>query len=180
MATEALKSTPVTNLDASPVVRMSPGEGGHAVMRWADGSVTGTTGVTVGSTYQMVRVSTRAVIKQIWAWLDAAVTTFTADIGIYYSSSTTDGTPSANRGTVVSGDQAFFASAVAFASAVTQTEYSTESGTYTGAKRAQPLWQAAGLSSDPGGYFDIVATTTATTSGAPVLNMLVAYIDPGS
>jgi hypothetical protein len=32
------------------------------------------------------------------------------------------------------------------------------------AKRQQPIWQAAGLTVDPGGFFDVVATATATVN----------------
>ena len=174
MTTEALKSTPITDWDASPVTRLSPGKGGESRMHMLDASVTATTGMASGSTYRMVRLGSRDIVKRLWMWLDAAVTTFTVDVGPYYSTSTADGTPSAHTGAVI--DQDFFASAVAMASIVTMTEYSTESATYTGAKRIQPLWQAAGLSADPGGYIDIVATATATSSGAPVLNMLVEFV----
>lgn len=176
MTTEALKSTPITDWDASPVVRLAPGAGGHGRMRVGYGSVTATTGMASGSTYRMVRLKSNQVVVRLYAWLDASVTTFTCDIGVYYSTSTTDGTPAAHTGASVS--TGLFGTAVALASIVTMTEYTTESGTYTAAKRIQPLWQAGGLSADPGGYLDIVFGATATSSGAPVLNVLVEYLDP--
>lgn len=178
MATEALKSTPITNLDADPIVYMTPGSGGAGVVRAKFASVTATTGVTSGSTYQMVRLKSKDIVLQIYAWLTASVTTFTCDLGAYYSTSTKDGTAVANQGDVIDAD--FWGSAIALASIVTMTEYTTETATYTAAKRVQPLWQALGLSADPGGYIDIVLTNTATNSGAPVANMLVYYVDTGS
>jgi hypothetical protein len=59
--------------------------------------------------------------------------------------------------------QDFFATAIDCASAVAPTDVTNESGTYTIDKRNQPIWQAVGLTTDPGGYFDIVATVVTTT-----------------
>ena len=71
----------------------------------------------------------------------------------------------------------FLATVIDCASAVVPTEVVNESGTYTLDKRKQPLWQAVGLSADPGGYFDIVATvkTTAVTTGTGKFGVRVAY-----
>jgi hypothetical protein len=98
------------------------------------------------------------------------------DLGVYYSSSTSDGTAPSVRGTVVDAD--FFASAIECASAVTPTNVTAESGVYTLDERSQPLWQALDLSSDPGGYFDIVATcvTTAVTTGTGKLGATIYYV----
>jgi hypothetical protein len=178
MATENLKSTQITNQDATPATVSTAGEGGPQPLRFVDSSgVTGTDGVVLGSTYQMVRIPSKAKVKKVFACLEttSGVTTFTADIGLYYSTcpNGNDGTKQSNVATVVSGttgptvvDADFFASAVALAAIVTPTDYTNESGTYTLAKRVQPIWQAAGLSADPGGMLDIVLTLTATASGA--------------
>src|SRR4051812_23369989 len=146
MATEALKSTPITNLDATPPLDTSPGMGGLGLLRSVEGSVTATTAVTLGSTYRMCRVPSNAKIKHIYVGLDATVTTFTVDIGAYYSTSTVDGTSAANVAAAATAiSAAFFGSAIALASIVTPTDYVNESGTNTAAKRMQPLWQALAL-----------------------------------
>ena len=167
MATENLKSTQITNLDANPVTQggATAGEGGNGALICAEGyGVTATTAVTNGSTYQMCRVPTTAKIKQIWLCLDAAVTTFTGKIGLTYSTSDHDGTKQSNVAAVVSGSVAptavsgadtLFASSYAMAAITTMTEVSNQSGNYTTAKRVKRLWDAAGLSSDPSGFFDI-------------------------
>ena len=59
-------------------------------------------------------------------------------------------------GAVVDVD--LFGSAIDLGAAVVDSEISNESTEYTIAKRAQPLWQAAGLSADPGGHLDIALT----------------------
>ena len=188
MATENLKSTQITNLDAG-TTRNDVGAGGTGFLKFADGvGVTGADGVTSGSTYQMVRIPSNCTVKRVLACIESTsgVTTFTADIGLYYSTSTImDGTKQSNVAvvvsgttgpTVVSGCQALFGSAVALAAIVTPTDYTNESGNITNAKRMQPIWQAAGLSSDPGGYFDVVLTLTATASGAAKPYVMVEYV----
>lgn len=174
MATEALKSTPVTNSDASPVVRNTAGLGGLAKLATADGSVTATTAMTAGSTYQMIRVMSNAKVKHLFAKLDAAVVTFTGDVGFYYSTGTNDGTLAANAGTKVGTGQEFGA-AVAFAA---QTTFVDLCNNVTAAKMDKEAWDLAGKATDPGGMFDIVITTTATTSGAPVVYMAAELATP--
>lgn len=176
MATEALKATAVSNLDASPVTRLAPGAGGFAYMRTADGYLTATTGMASGSTYQMVRIPRNAIIKHIWMKLDATVTTFTANVGLYYSTSTTDGTAAANQGAAVVNN--CFASAVAYASQNTFTDLMNN---VTAANLDKTAWSGVGaLTTDPGGYFDVVINLTATSSGGAIVYMEVQYVDPGS
>lgn len=174
MSTEAIKSTAITNLDAVPPVTPTTGQGAPGVVKAVTGSCAVTSGVTSGSTYQLARIPTNCVVTSVKMWLDASSTTITGDVGCYYSTSTTGGTAVALQGTAVDAD--FFASAVALAAIVEPTEESGESGTYVGSKRVQPLWQAIGLSSDPGGNFDLVFTLTSTAGAAAVVNALVEFI----
>ena len=178
MATENLKSTPVTNLDATPAVRTTTGRGANGLLHHIDGTVTGTTAMEAASTYRICRIPSEAVVKEVWAFLDTAVTTFTADIGIYYSSG--EDVNSADRGDVIDAD--LFASAVAFANIVTPTQYTHEAAAaaFAVADMFMPLWQAAGLSADPKCGLDLVLTTTATTDGAPIIYAAVKYVLPGS
>ncbi len=50
-----------------------------------------------------------------------------------------------------------------------------EAGTYTMAKRNQPIWKAAGLSVDPGGYFDVAATAVNTVTVGGVMSIEVKF-----
>lgn len=177
MTTEALKTTVLTNLDASPPKRATMGSGGEGRLTFIDGTLTATTGKTTGGTYAMVRVPSTARVKRVVACLDAAVTTFDADIGVYYPTGGPVPSGVAN-GTVILA--ALFASAVDLHAIVVPTSYTDESTTYTAAKRLQPLWQAAGLTSDPNCMLDIVLTNTSTTSGAPIIYLAVEYANPGA
>lgn len=173
MPSEALKTTVITNLDATPPTRATVGTGAAGMLRSVDGTLTVTTGKTSGSVYRMVRVPSNAKVKHVYACVDAAVTTLDVDIGLYYSTDPT--TQRALQGLVIDADH--FASAVDLHAIIVPTDYVFEATTNVAAKRMQPLWQAAGLSVDPGGFFDVVFVSTSTNSGAAVLAMEVQYVE---
>src|SRR6185312_4606894 len=64
MTTEALKSTAITNLDATPVVVASAGEGAPGLMRAIDDAVDTTTAGGATSTYRLARFPCEAKIKR--------------------------------------------------------------------------------------------------------------------
>jgi hypothetical protein len=169
MASENLKTTAITNLDATPPVRTT--NYGQRLQA-GYGSLTATTGTTTGSVYQMYRLPSNAILYSILMWLDATVTTFTGDVTLYYSDTWADGTD-ADAGTGLVAAH-IFQTAYAFASETSPQELFL-GGNVKGASLGQPLWQIAGLASDPGGFFDLVIVTTTTTSGAPVINCQVKY-----
>jgi hypothetical protein len=128
----------------------------------------------------MVRVPSNAMIQEVYWGVAASTTTFDCDIGVYYSNGT-DGTSPANvaaANTTISA--ALFGSAVDMHTASTTGWKSAtfEAGTFLPAACILPLWKAAGLSFDPGGFLDICFTNTSTTSGAPVPSCRVDYVMP--
>jgi len=177
MTVEALKSTSITNLDANPVVANTAGEGAPAVQYVQSEYVTVSANASVGSTYRMIRLPTTIKIKELILESDA-MGAGAINLSVYYSDSTTDGTAVANQGVIVptTGDQ-FFASDVNLASAQNNVQVINESGNNGLANRNLPFWQALGLTSNPGGFFDIVAVvhTTAITTGAAKLGLRVSY-----
>ena len=177
MTTEALKSGPITNWDATPIVKPTAGRGAPGEMKIVDGYVTVSASIAAGSTYRLVRLPSNAVVKQVW-FESEAQTAGKFNLSVYYSDSAVDGTSSANKGVIVptTGDQ-FFASDIDCASAV-NTDATNESGNYTLDLRSKELWDALGLSSDPGGFFDIVAVvhTTDVTTGTGKLGVRVTFV----
>lgn len=172
MTTEALKSTVITGYDASPPTKPAGGAGGANGLQEISGSVTTTTGVTTGSTYQLVRLRSDAYVKRVILESAAMSTSASMNIGLYYSDAN-DGTAKANQGTALSA--ALFASAVSVASAVVASDVTNQSGSYTIDKRVQPLWQAAGLSSDPGGFFDVTAVAASTVTAGGLMGVSVEF-----
>jgi hypothetical protein len=169
MLAENLKSASITSLDATPPVLSGSGQGGAGYLRSISDTILPVTGATAPSTYRMVRIPTTAKVKHIF--VQAAVATdFDADIGLYFSDSLTDGSPISKAGAVVTGDLTdFFAAAFDFDAALVamiDVAYLNPSEGYLITDANSPIWKAANLllTVDPGGYFDIVLTTTVTNS----------------
>lgn len=176
MALQHVKSTPITNADAVPVVPSTTGEGAPGYSREVTGSVTGVASSNADSTYRMVRLPTTAKVKQVRI-TSQAQTAGKVDLGVYYPTTGRTGLADLAANAI---DQDFFATDVDLASAVQPTDVTNESGTYTIDKWNQPLWQAVGLTSDPGGFFDLVATvhTTAFDAAATgIFGLSVRYVD---
>lgn len=173
MAVDHVKSTFVTNLDAGTA--NSAGAGAPDYMRTVDGYATAVASSSADSTYQLVRIPSNANVKSI-IFESEAQTAGKFDLGLYYA---TDGTGGHATSLLAAAaiDQDFFAAVIDCASAVTPTEVVNQSGNYTLDKRTQPIWQAVGLSADPGGFLDIVATvkTTAVTTGTGKFGIRVGF-----
>lgn len=161
MTVVLVKSTSVTNLDTSPPIANTEGIGAAGRLKQINDSATAAVndGVTALQIIKVVRIPTTAKVKAVRAEA-AALSKGTFDVGIY-ASAVNDGTPTSTLGTAVS--TALFATALDFTSAYGKTDVTNESGSYTLAKRNQPIWQAAGLATDPGGFFDVAFTQNAIT-----------------
>lgn len=170
-----LKSAAITNLDLRPSVRPTAGqEGGGSILYDIVGIAGPTTdGDTTGGVLRMVRLPSNAIVRDILIGQVAATTTASFDVGAYYSDGN-DGTTAANSGLVIDAD--FFATAIDTHALIVWTSVMTDATTVTLANTVQPLWQALGVASDPGGYIDIVAVNKATISGAATLCMRVQYV----
>ncbi len=167
-----VKSTPISNADATPVVANTAGEGAQNYLLNVSGYVT-TSAADADSTFRLVRLPTTAKVKHIW--LDAAAQSAgTFDFGVYYPTTGKTGLPDLAANAI---SQAFFASAVVCSGAV-QKDITNESGSYTPDLWNQPLWKALALAADPGGFFDIVATvkTTNVTTGG-LVGLLVDFTE---
>lgn len=175
MAVETLKSAELTVRDATPAGQNPQGEGAKYSARYISGFVTVPAAASINSTLRFTRVPTNAKIKEIFLETEAQAAG-AVDVGVYYSASLTDSPQAANKaGAVIDAD--FFASAQSIAAA-TKVDITNESGTYNLSLRNKELWEAVGLATDPGGYFDIVGTvTTAVTTGTGRTGLHIRYAD---
>lgn len=149
MATEAVKSTPITNAEATPrVFNNSAVENGG--VRQSVATVEAAAAADAGSTYRMMRIPSNASGVTLIFACDDLGTTATVNIGLHQTT--------ANGGAVVDAD--FFASAVdCNAAAVAPTHVEHESAVYGIEDIEMPLWEALGLSADPKIDYDIVITS---------------------
>lgn len=175
MSVVATKSASITNRDASPPVANTTGIGAQGYLKEISDYTTLPASQSITSVNRIVRVPTDAKMKSLILEAEAQAAG-TYDIGLYYSSSANDGTSVANQSAVIDAD--FFASAVNNAAAIAPTEVLNESGNNGIANRNKPLWQAAGLSADPGGFFDICATIVSVdvTTGTGKVNLSARYV----
>lgn len=177
MAVDHVKSATITNLDASPATQNTAGEGAGGLLKEISGYATAVASSSADATYQLVRIPSNCKVKSI-IFESEAQGAGKFDLGLYYATDGQGGKPTSLLAAAAI-DQDFFATVIDCAAAVTPTEVVNESGSYTLDKRNQPIWQAAGLTADPGGSFDIVATvkTTAVTTGTGKFGISVRYVD---
>jgi len=169
MAVVTVKSTAITNRDATPRVISNPAGVAGAVQQIC-GTAEAANGDSIASKYILGQIPSNAVGEVLKLYCDA-ITSGAADIGIYRN--TVDG------GAVVDVD--FYASAQSIAAALNGTEIQHEAdaadaGVGFGlADIEKPLWQRLQLSADPGVIYDIVATLTAATTAAGTIAIRGSY-----
>jgi hypothetical protein len=164
MATEAIKSTAVTNSNATPRVINNIGVEGGNIVRAVNGLVTLTAAKSTGSTYRIGKIRSSDYVDRIRLTTLADIgTTVTADLGLY------DLLTHSNGGTVVDAD--FFASAVDLHTGAIDSDVTFESGAAGGliTNGEKAVWDCLGLSSDPGKEYDVTLTLTADMDGAACL-----------
>lgn len=182
MAVFNLKSTVITNRDSVPAV-INDGRLERGSLRSTIGAVTvGTTdtgGATyaAGSTYVLASLPSTAMVRDVLLSC-AACTLGVISLGVAQNTKNSLGNayPAAINATAT----ALFASAQSIASALVKSNVTNQSGNYSVTAQQQPLWQAAGLTADPGGTLDIVALLTTTVSAGGLLGVEVQYVDNGS
>lgn len=159
MAVEAIKSTVITNADASPAV-INSAQIANGRVRHMRGKAAVDASASIGSTYRLMRVKSNDLVHQLLLHC-TAITSAAGDIGIYRTA--------ADGGAVVDAD--LFASAQSLASALAGTDVTRESNVITVANMEKPLWELAGLSADPQVEYDIVVTLTAAATAAGTLGL---------
>lgn len=165
MATEDLKSTPITNADATDRVFNNAGVSGGSVKQHV-GTVEANAAGDAGSTYRMVRIPSNATGISVIFACDDLGTTATVNIGLY---DTAD-----EGGAAVDAD--FFASAVdCNSAAVAPTEVAHESGVYGIEDIEKPLWEALGLSSDPNKEYDLTIVSVGDIDQDGTMSVRVQY-----
>lgn len=152
MAVVNLKSTPVSNADASPIV-ITDASLAFGVVHKAKGVVLGVLSTdNIGSVYRFARVKSSDIIDQVVKRNTALGGSCTMDVGVYQTAE--------RGGAVVDAD--LFGSAVSMVAAdLVGTDVTHESGVYTILLREQRLWQLLGLTADPQREYDLAFTCVA-------------------
>ena len=175
MAADTVKSASITTLDGTTTqppapTQLTEGVGAPGRINNFSDFVTATSGglASTSSTYKMVRLPTFAILKQAELYTKAGLDTSTGlkvDVGAYYSDSGIDGTPFSLQGTLISAN--CFVSAVAFGQSSAGSKIDALSNLDANLRNSQ-LWAQVGLTTDPGGYIDIVVAVNTIASGTAV------------
>ena len=149
----------VANFEATPQVANSAAELA-GVLRTAHGSVELAAGDSTDNDIVMLApIPSNAAVPTLFVGSDTFGGSCTFNVGIYK----TDGTVK---------DEDVFATSVADAAAMADVRYEV-ADLNTGSKK---LWELAGDSEDPGGYFYIAITFNATGGTAGTLNWNISYV----
>ena len=149
----------VANFEATPQVANSAAELA-GVLRTAHGSVELAAGDSTDNDIVMLApIPSNASVPTLFVGSDTFGGSCTFNVGIYTSAG-------------VVKDEDVFATSVADAAALADVRYEA-ADLNTGSKK---LWELAGDSEDPGGYFYIAITFNATGGTAGTLNWNISYV----
>ena len=164
MAINAYKTTSITNLDATPILRANPWVHGGNSKQFA-GTVEAVNGDSIGSTYRFFRVGSWMRPVGLTLFCDA-LTGGATDLGLYRTA--------ADGGAVVSAD--LFASAQSIATAnVDGIGVRFEADDIANVEKR--IWELLGLTADPNLEYDVALTLTAgvTASGTLALQGVFSW-----
>ena len=148
----------VANFEASPQVLNNAAEL-HGVLRVAQGTVELAAGDSTDNDIVMLApIPTNASIPQLFVGSDTFGGSCTFNVGLYTSAG-------------VVKDEDCFATSVADAGALADVRHEAANLTTTG----QKVWEIAGDSSDPGGYYYVAITFNATGGTAGTLSWNISY-----
>jgi hypothetical protein len=156
MPVNAYKTTSITNLDATPILRANPWVHGGNSKQFA-GTVEAVNGDSIGSSYRFFRVGSWMRPVSLTLFCDA-LTGGAADLGLYRAA--------ADGGAVVDAD--LFATAQSIASAnATGIQVRFEADDVANVEKR--IWELLGLTADPNLEYDVALTLTAGLSASGTL-----------
>lgn len=152
-------STLVANYEATPQVANNAQEL-HGVVRVAQGTIALAAGDSTDNDIVMLApVPSNASITALKIGTDTFGGTCTFNVGLYQTD-----------GTVV--DEDFYATSVADAAAIADVRTEAADITTIG----QQVWEDAGATSDPGGYYYVAVTFNATGGTAGDMSFIIEYV----
>jgi hypothetical protein len=163
MAVVTLKSTQITNRDATPVVKSTSVQQNKVLH--ARGAIAGGAADSIASKYVFCSIPSNAKPISVRLSTTGTGTVGATDIGVYKDT--------LNGGAVVDAD--LFTSAKLLTTALDKFESIFESAVLTKINGEKPLWELAGLTADPGIMYDVVATLTAAVDAAHDMLLEIDY-----
>ncbi len=177
MTTYNIKSTIISNRDATPKVLTDPYVSGGEV-RESEGYVqTHGSADAAGSTYRLCQVPSNARLTSLELQADSLGSGAALDIGVWYPTFIPVGAGlSASNASAVINTQ-LFCSALGCSAATAVTNIINSSTNNSISNQELPLWQAAGLASDPGIDLDIVVYVHTAIATQGYIGLKARYVE---
>jgi len=165
MAVVQVNSTTVANANAFPRIQNPRGLADGEVVRAINDQVAVANGDSAGSVYRFGKIRSSDFTDRVRLISADIGTTTAGDIGLY------DLLTASNGGAVVDAD--YFASAVSLSGGAIDSDITYESGAaggiYTNGNKR--VWEALGLTSDPGKEYDVALTLTGAADAAGTVRL---------
>lgn len=176
MTTFNMKSTVITNRDATPKVLMDPMMEGGGVKECIGSITTYGSADGAGSLYRLCQVPSNARMSSLVLQADALGSGAALDVGVFWPSfiPVGAGLSVSNQSTAI--NTTLFASGLGCSAATAATEVLNQSTNNTIVKQEKALWDAAGLSSDPGIDLDIVVRVSVAIAAQGVIGLKAKYV----
>lgn len=175
MATFNVKSTVITNRDATPKVFTDAYVSGGKICESEGYAVSGGAADGAGTFYRLCTVPSSARMSSLVLQASAFATGAAIDVGVFWPTAipTGAGLSAANAGLVINTQ--LFASALAVSNATTPVDILNSSTNNGIANQELPLWSAAGMSADPGIELDIVIRVQTAMAAAGTIGLKARY-----
>jgi hypothetical protein len=175
MSTYCVKSTVITNRNATPKTLTDAAISGGRVKAAYGYIQTYGAADGVGSIYKMFSIPSNARVDSVKMQAGALGTGATLDVGVYWPDfiPVGAGLSASVAGTVI--NTTLFASAVAASDALALTEVLTESAVMTIPVQEKMLWEAAGLASDPNIDLDVCVTVAGAVAAQGYIGLRALY-----
>ena len=200
--TTSVKSTVITNLDASPLVRANAGSGSFGRVQRNVGIAALAINAATSTLTRLVRIPSNCIVQSVKLILDTAPSTsLQGALGLWYSDSTGDGTSAVNQGNLTAISSAFFmpstvittwntvnVATVTTAGAPVDVTFMNIAGAYTDGQYIpsqcqNPIWKAVAnslaLQTTPVGAFTNSAIDTHFQTASAGASVYVRSDDPG-
>lgn len=165
MAVVQVNSTTVANANAFPRIQNPRGLADGEVVRAINDQVAVANGDSVGSVYRFGKIRSSDFTDRVRLISADIGTTTAGDLGLY------DLLTASNGGAVVDAD--YFASAVSLSGGAIDSDVTYESGAaggiYTNGNKR--VWEALGLTADPGKEYDVALTLTGAADAAGTVRL---------
>ncbi len=177
MSTYLVKSTVITNRDATPKVLTDAYVSGGKVLVSQGYVQTASAADGIATKYILCQVPSSARIEAVKFASDQLGTSCTVDVGVWWPTfiPVGAGLSASVASTVI--HTTLFASVLACSNTNALTDITNQSLAYTIALQETPLWNACGLASDPGIDLDIAVYVAAATQIQGYVGLKVSYVE---